>query len=353
MLEEHMMEQQQHIIQEMEEKRQMYDKLMRQMRQRKDAEEKRRALRLMQEQRLKQEGQQQDNGLRSLMGQLDADRLLLEEAVVMEAERQHACMRKRMLLRNAERSGRLHQKRLLEKQRFLVNQNEIRRREIALSSARAEARSKRNLIEALNRTELKKRMELANRLEEERHWAPIWRQIVEEEQNAGTFDSWGLDDDQIPLGGQFSTHLLHTERMLHNKSAYLRELIGGFQKLIDAISFIKFIPDSEDTTAQNDVTSDNKTSWSTSSSSLDSEEASESDAEGTDDHTASSSSAVNSSSHSCQISTPSSPQTSSSSSWVSSSSSQSSLTGGGGSDNSVGGSGSSDFTSSSSGEESD
>lgn len=40
-------------------------------------------------------------------------------------------------------------------------------------------------------------MELARRLEEERHWAPIWREILEEEQNAGTFDSWDLEDEQI------------------------------------------------------------------------------------------------------------------------------------------------------------
>lgn len=40
-------------------------------------------------------------------------------------------------------------------------------------------------------------MEYGKRLEEERNWAPIWRQIFEEEQNAGTFDSWDLDEDSI------------------------------------------------------------------------------------------------------------------------------------------------------------
>lgn len=40
-------------------------------------------------------------------------------------------------------------------------------------------------------------MEFAHRLEEEKHWAPIWREIVEEEQNAGTFDAWDLDDEQV------------------------------------------------------------------------------------------------------------------------------------------------------------
>lgn len=42
-----------------------------------------------------------------------------------------------------------------------------------------------------------RRMELAIRLEQERQWAPIWGKILEEEQHAGTFDSWDLDEDQI------------------------------------------------------------------------------------------------------------------------------------------------------------
>lgn len=128
-LEQRMMEEQRQILKEMEEKRHAYDKLLDQLKQRKEAEEKRRALRLTHEQRLQQ---RQSIGLQGLMGQFDADRQLLEQAVALEAERQHKNARQRALLRAAERSQRLHQKRVVEKQRFLVNQNEIRRRQVTL-----------------------------------------------------------------------------------------------------------------------------------------------------------------------------------------------------------------------------
>lgn len=128
-LEQRMLEEQQQILKEMEEKRHAYDKLLGQLRQRKEAAEKRRALRLTHEQRLQQ---RQTNGLQGLIGQFDADRQLLEQALALEAERQYKGARQRVLLRAAERSQRLQQKRLVEKQRFLVNQNEIRRRAVAL-----------------------------------------------------------------------------------------------------------------------------------------------------------------------------------------------------------------------------
>ncbi|CDJ29124.1 Cast multi-domain protein, related [Eimeria mitis] len=235
-IEKRMMEEQEKLLKEMEEKRNAYDKMLDKLKHRKQVDEKRRALRQEQEQRMREEGQ--GNGLKHLMSQFEEHRKLLEEALAVEAERQHKQARERVLLRNAERCDRLYQKRLVEKQRFLVNQNEIKRRELGLNNARAGVRSQRNLVETLNQQELKRRMELAHRLEEERHWAPIWREILEEEQNAGTFDSWDLDDEQINFAGPFATNLLHTERMLQSEGTYMRKLIGGFQQLSDLISLI-------------------------------------------------------------------------------------------------------------------
>ncbi|CDI82519.1 hypothetical protein, conserved [Eimeria praecox] len=190
-IEKRMMEEQEKLLKEMEEKRNAYDKMLDKLKHRKQIEEKRRALRQEQEQRMREEGH--GSGLKHLMSQFEEHRKLLEEALAAEADRQHKQARERVLLRNVDRSERLYQKRLVEKQRFLVNQNEIKRRELSLNNARAGVRNQRNLVETLNQQELKKRMELAHRLEEERHWAPIWREILEEEQNAGTFDSWDLD----------------------------------------------------------------------------------------------------------------------------------------------------------------
>ncbi|CDJ49027.1 hypothetical protein, conserved [Eimeria brunetti] len=234
-IEKRMMEEQEKLLKEMEEKRNAYDKVLDKLKHRKQVDEKRRALRQEQEQRIR-EGQ--GKGLSHLMSQFEEHRKLLEEALAVEAERQHKQMRERVLLRNVERSDRLYQKRLVEKQRFLVNQNEIKRRELGLSNARAGVRSQRNLVESLNQQELKRRMELAHRLEEERNWAPLWREILEEEQNAGTFDSWDLDDEQITFAGPFATNLLHTERMLQSEASYMRKLIGSFQQLSDLVFLI-------------------------------------------------------------------------------------------------------------------
>lgn len=134
-IEERMIEQQQQIIKEMEEKRQVYDKWMCQIKQRREAEERRRALKATQAQRLQQERERQSSGIQRLMNQFEEDRLKLEKAVTEEAERQHRAARLRVLLRNAEKSERLEQKRQLEKQRFLVQQQEIRRREVELVSS--------------------------------------------------------------------------------------------------------------------------------------------------------------------------------------------------------------------------
>ncbi|CDI80610.1 hypothetical protein, conserved [Eimeria acervulina] len=234
-IEKRMMEEQEKLLKEMEEKRNAYDKVLDKLKHRKQMEEKRRALLQEQEQR-KREGQ--GSALKQLMSQFEEHRKLLEEALAIEAERQHKQARERVLLRNAERADRLYQKRLIEKQRFLVNQNEIKRRELGLNNARAGVRSQRNLVETLNQQELKRRMELAHRLEEERHWAPIWREILEEEQNAGTFDSWDLDDQQISFAGPFATNLLHTERMLQSEGSYMRKLIGELQQLSELISLV-------------------------------------------------------------------------------------------------------------------
>ncbi|CDJ55942.1 hypothetical protein, conserved [Eimeria maxima] len=234
-IEKRMMEEQEKLLKEMEEKRNAYDKVLDKLKHRKMMEEKREALRQEQEQR-RRAGEA--SGLGHLMSQYEEHRKLLEEALAEEAARQHKQARQRVLLRNVERSERLYQKRLAEKQRFLVNQNEIRRRELGLSAARAAVRTQRNFVETLNEQELKRRMELARRLEEERHWAPIWREILEEEQNAGTFDSWDLEDEQINFAGPFATSVLHTERMLQSESSYMRKLIGGFQQLSELITVI-------------------------------------------------------------------------------------------------------------------
>lgn len=130
-LEQRMMEQQEQLIKEMEDKRNAYNKLLGQLKQREEAAEKRRHLQLAHQERL-QQGKGKDDGLRRLMSQMEKDRQLLEAALVLEAERQHKIARRGVLLRNAERSQRLYDKRLLEKQRFLVQQNEIRRRALEL-----------------------------------------------------------------------------------------------------------------------------------------------------------------------------------------------------------------------------
>mgnify|MGYP005790170655 CR=1 FL=1 len=128
-IEKRMMEEQEKLLKEMEEKRNAYDKVLDKLKHRKMMEEKREALRQEQEQR-RRAGEA--SGLGHLMSQYEEHRKLLEEALAEEAARQHKQARQRVLLRNVERSERLYQKRLAEKQRFLVNQNEIRRRELGL-----------------------------------------------------------------------------------------------------------------------------------------------------------------------------------------------------------------------------
>ncbi|KAL8456165.1 hypothetical protein Emag_000011 [Eimeria magna] len=135
LLEERMLGQQQQLIKEMEEKRQVYDKWLSRVRHRKEAEEHRRALQATHAQ-LQQQGRQwQEDGLKNLMSQYDTDRQQLEAALVVEAERQHKCAQRKKLSRNVERGKRLQQKRLIEKERFLAYQSEIRRREAALLKA--------------------------------------------------------------------------------------------------------------------------------------------------------------------------------------------------------------------------
>ncbi|OEH77176.1 cast multi-domain related protein [Cyclospora cayetanensis] len=250
-LEQRMVEEEQQIIKEMEEKRHAYDRLLGQLRQRREAEERRRVLRQNHVKRIEREAPGSE--LSHLMGQFAEDTKLLDKALAEEAERQHSIMRKRALLRNAEKSERLNTKRLVEKQRFLINQSEIRRREIALNNARAGARTQRHMVETMNKKELEKRMELAHRLEEQRNWAPIWREIFEEEQNAGTFDSWEHDDEQITFAGHFATNLLHTERILISEAAFMRELLGGFRKLSYILSLIKLAPNTEPMRSQDEM----------------------------------------------------------------------------------------------------
>lgn len=132
-IEERMKEEQEKILKEMEAKRNAYDKMLDKLKHRKELEERREALRQDQQQRLKAEGK--GGGLQSLMEQYEEHRKLLEEALAEEAERQHKKARERTLLRQVERTERLHQKRVVEKQRFLLNQEEIKRQELALVRA--------------------------------------------------------------------------------------------------------------------------------------------------------------------------------------------------------------------------
>lgn len=132
-IEQRMKEEQEKILKEMEAKRNAYDKMLDKLKHRKELEERREALRQDQQQRLKAEGK--GGGLQSLMEQYEEHRKLLEEALAEEAERQHKKARERILLRQVERTERLHQKRAVEKQRFLLNQEEIKRQELALVRA--------------------------------------------------------------------------------------------------------------------------------------------------------------------------------------------------------------------------
>lgn len=272
-LEQRMMEQQEQLIKEMEDKRNAYNRLLGQLKHREEAAEKRKHLKLAHQERL-QQGKGKEDGLKRLMSQMEKDRQLLEAALVLEAERQHKIARRGVLLRNAERSQRLYDKRLLEKQRFLVQQNEIRRRALELNHARAGVRIQRNLVETLNQKETEKRMAFTKKLEEEHHWAPIWRQIFEEEQTAGTFDSCEPDEEHVTFGGQFATSLLHTERMLLSETSYMRKLIGGFQELSDVLALIKSAPTLEQSPKRKG-TSGNTMSEGSAPSGSDSEESSE------------------------------------------------------------------------------
>lgn len=130
-LEQRMLEQQEQFLKEMEDKRNAYNELLGKLKQREEADKKRRLLRLAHEERL-QQGKGKNNGLERLMSQMEKDKQLLQTALASEVERQHKITRRGVLLRNAEKSQRLYDKRLLEKQRFLVQQNEIKRRELEL-----------------------------------------------------------------------------------------------------------------------------------------------------------------------------------------------------------------------------
>ncbi|KAL8273754.1 hypothetical protein Esti_002354 [Eimeria stiedai] len=294
LLEERMLGQQQQFIKEMEEKRQVYDKWLSRMRHRKEAEEHRKALQATHAQ-LQQQGRQwQKDGLKNLLAQYDTDRQQLEAALVAEAERQHKCSQRRKMLRNAERGERLQQKRFIEKERFLAYQSEIRRREAALSHARDSLRAQRNLVEMLNQQELKRRQAiyiLARKLEEEHHWMPIWRQVIEEEQQAGTFDTWDLEDAQIPFAGSFASSLLHSERMLQLKAPHVRKIIEGIQKISKLVALVKSAAASEAAVSEDNMTSKITLTSDASSSPSSSEDSSVSGTQsGTEDSSSSSSS---------------------------------------------------------------
>ncbi|KAL8432734.1 hypothetical protein Efla_004403 [Eimeria flavescens] len=242
LLENHMLGQQQFPA-ETEEKRQALDKWLHQMRQREEAEEHRRVAREARA-ALQQRGRQwREDELEDLFEQYESDRQLLEEALVLEAERQHTLCRRKKLLRNAGRCDGLQQKRLFEKQKFLANQRKIAGREAAprklslkamLCTAACPLRRERVRVYGLLR-----RAELTDRLEVERHWPPTWRQILEEELKAGTFGSWEPDAPQITFAGSVATTLLHTESMLQKKAGHIHDTLNKLTQLKKLLSVVK------------------------------------------------------------------------------------------------------------------